>query len=90
MPALAKNERIDIRTSTRAKLALQNAAAARSKTVSEFVLDAALREAEAVLAEQGRFVLEGEQWSRFVQALDAPAKPKPRLERLLREKSVLE
>ena len=90
MPAAAKNERIDIRTSPRAKRALQDAAAARSKTVSEFVLDAALKEADAVLAEQGRFLLTGEQWSRFVQALDEPAKPKPRLESLLRETGVFE
>jgi len=90
MPAAAKNERIDIRTSPLAKRTLQDAATARSKTVSEFVLDAALKEADAVLAEQGRFILTGEEWSRFVQALDEPAKPKPRLEKLLQEKSVFE
>lgn len=90
MPAATKNERIDIRTSPLAKRTLQDAAMARSKTVSQFVLDAALKEADAVLAEQGRFILTGEEWSRFVQALDEPARPKPRLEKLLQEKSVFE
>lgn len=90
MPAAAKNERIDIRTSALAKRTLQDAAMARSKTVSEFILDAALKEADAVLAEQGRFILTSDEWSRFTQALDAPAKPRPRLERLLQEKSVFE
>lgn len=90
MPAAPKNVRIAIRTSPRAKRALQDAAAARSKTVSEFVLDAALKEADAVLAQQGRFLLTGEQWSRFVQALDEPATPKPRLEKLLQGKSVFQ
>ena len=38
----AKNERIDIRTTTGAKRLLQEAATARSKTVTQFVLDVAL------------------------------------------------
>lgn len=90
MLAESKNERIDIRTSAQAKRALRDAAAARSKSVSEFVLDAALKEADAILADQRRFVLTDEQWTLFTQALDAPAKPKPHLEKLLREKSVFE
>lgn len=90
MPALTKNERIDIRTSALAKRVLQDAATAKCKSVSEFVLDAALREADTVLAEQRHFALTDEQWASFTQALDAPAHLKPRLEKLLQQKSVFE
>jgi len=74
MQTTAKNERIDIRATPEAKRVLRDAASARSKSVSEFVLDAALREARSVLAERDRFVLPGGQWERFLEALDAPAR----------------
>jgi len=90
MLAESKSERIDIRAPRRAKLLLQQAAAARSKTVSEFVLDAALKEADTVLAVRNSLVLSDEDWGRFLQALDQPAKPRLRLAKLLSEKSVLE
>ena len=86
----AKTERIDIRTTAMVKRALQEAAAARNKTVTEFVLDVAMTEAAAVLAEKRLFLLDDEQWNAFLAALDAPTKPRPRLESLLREPSVLE
>jgi uncharacterized protein (DUF1778 family) len=69
---------------------LQEAAAARNKTVTEFVLDAAMTEAAEVLADRRLFLLDDEQWEAFLAALDAPTKPRPRLESLLREPSVLE
>jgi len=86
----AKTERIDIRTTTRVKRVLQEAAAARNKTMTEFVLDVAVTEAAEVLADRRLFLLDDEQWEAFMAALDAPTKPKPRLESLLREPSVLE
>lgn len=88
--AEAKSERIDIRTTARVKHLLQEAAAARSKSVTEFVLDVALTEAAGVLAERRLFLFDENQWAAFMTALDAPTKPKPRLEALLREPSVLE
>ena len=36
------------------------------------------------------FLLNDEQWENFMAALDAPPQPMPRLEKLLREPSVLE
>lgn len=86
----AKSERIDIRTTARVKRVLQEAAAAKSKSVTEFVLDVALTEAAEVLAERRLFLLDQNQWDAFMAALDAPTKPKPRLEALLREPSVFE
>ena len=86
----AKSERIDIRTTQRVKRTLQEAAAASHKTVSEFLLDSALTQAAEVLADRRLFLLNDAQWEAFLAALDAPAEPMPRLERLLREPSVLD
>lgn len=86
----AKNERIEIRTTTRVKRVLQEAAAARNKTMTEFVLDVAMTEAAEVLADQRLLLLDDEQWEAFLAALDASTKPRPRLESLMREPSVLE
>jgi len=90
MQSEAKNERIEIRTTAKAKRVLQEAAAARNKTMTEFVLDVAMTEAAQVLADRRLFLLDDEQWEAFLAALDAPTKPRPRLESLLREPSVLE
>jgi len=90
MQSEAKNERIEIRTTAKAKRVLQEAAAARNKTMTEFVLDVAMTEAAEVLADRRLFLLDDEQWEAFLAALDAPTKPRPRLESLLREPSVLE
>lgn len=86
----AKSERIDIRTTPRVKRVLQDAAAAKNKTVTEFMLDVALTEAAELHANQRLFVLDGQQWDAFMAALDAPAKPRPRLEALLREPGVFD
>lgn len=86
----SKTERIDIRTTVGVKRVLQEAAAAKSKTVTEFMLDVALTEAAEVLAERRLFVLDDAGWEAFLAALDAPAKRRPRLEALLREPSVFE
>ncbi len=85
-----KSERIDIRTTPSVKRALQDAAIVSSKTVSEFLLDSALTKAAEVLADRRLFLLDDEQWENFMAALDAPTEPMPRLEKLLREPSVLE
>jgi uncharacterized protein (DUF1778 family) len=90
LAAEAKVERIDIRTTSHVKRTLQEAAAASHKTVSEFLLDSALTQAAQVLADRRLFLLNDEQWDAFMAALDAPSEPMPRLERLLREPSVLD
>jgi uncharacterized protein (DUF1778 family) len=86
----SKSERIDIRTTPSVKRVLQEAAAAKSKTVTEFMLDVALTEAAEVRANQRLFVLDAQQWNAFVAALDAPIQPKPRLAALLRDPGVFD
>ena len=86
----AKSERIDIRTTLTVKRTLQEAATAKNKTVTEFMLDVALTEAAELLAEQRLFLLDAHQWRTFVAALDAPSKPRPRLDTLLGEPGVFD
>lgn len=85
-----KSERIDVRTTPAVKRVLQQAAATANKTVTEFLIDSALTEAAEVLADRRVFFLDENQWQEFMAALDAPPSSMPRLERLLREPSILE
>ncbi len=80
-----RTDRIDLRIHPEAKEALQAAASLRHKSVSEFVLESALGAADEVLADRRYFGLDTEQWVAFQAALDAPPRPLPRLERLMRE-----
>jgi uncharacterized protein (DUF1778 family) len=85
-----RTEKLDLRLTAAAKRTLQAAALAERKTVSEFVLDSALNEAEERLADRRLFTLDAVQWEAFSAALDAPPRSHPRLERLLREPSVFD
>jgi uncharacterized protein (DUF1778 family) len=86
----ARTTKLDLRLSPEAKRKLQAAALASRRSVSEFVLDSALVRAEETLADRTRFGLDAERWTAFLEALDAPARELPRLERLFREPSVFE
>ncbi len=86
----ARTTKLDLRLSPEAKRKLQAAALASRRSVSEFVLDSALVRAEETLAGRTRFGLDAERWTAFLEALDAPAREIPRLERLFREPSVFE
>lgn len=86
-----KDERIELRVTRPAKVLLQQAAASRNKTVSEFVVDSGLSAAAETLADRQYFPLPAEKWDAFLAALDAPTvKAKPRLQKLLKTPSVLE
>jgi len=85
-----RTEKLDLRLSKSAKKTLQDAATAARKSVSEFVLETALNEAEERLADRTVFTLDAERWEAFMTALDAPPRRHPRLERLFREPSVFE
>jgi uncharacterized protein (DUF1778 family) len=85
-----RTEKLDLRLSKGAKQTLQAAASAAQKTVSEFVLEAALSKAEERLADRRIFTLDAKNWDAFIAALDAPPRRHPRLERLFREPSVFD
>jgi uncharacterized protein (DUF1778 family) len=85
-----RSEKLDLRLTKSAKQTLQAAAAAASKSMSDFVLESALSEAEERLADRRVFTLEANAWDSFVAALDAPPRRHARLERLFREPSVFD
>jgi len=85
-----RTEKLDLRLTKTAKQTLQAAARAASKSVSEFVTEAALSEAEERLADRRLFALDAERWRAFLTALDAPPRRVPRLQRLFREPSVFD
>ena len=85
-----RSEKLDLRLTPEAKQTLNAAATAKGRSVSEFVLESALAHAAEILPDRRQFFLNAEQWEKFIAALDRPPQPKPRLERLLKEPSVLE
>jgi uncharacterized protein (DUF1778 family) len=86
MPArTTRSEKLDLRITRDAKRALQAAAAVTHRSVSEFVLESALARADEALADRRTFGLSASQWKAFLAALDAPPRPMPRLEPLLKE-----
>ena len=74
-----REERLNLRVTAREKRLLERAAEASHATSTQFILQAALRSAEDVLAEETRFALEPEQWSAFAAMLDRPARAIPAL-----------
>lgn len=80
-----RSEKLDLRLTPDAKMVLQAAATASRRSVSEFVLESALARADEALADRRTFGLDAVQWKAFIEALDAPPRPLPRLERLMKE-----
>jgi uncharacterized protein (DUF1778 family) len=85
-----RSEKLDLRLTRQAKHTLRTAAAASSRSVSEFVLESALSRANEALADRRTFGLNVAQWKAFMAALDAPPRPLPRLERLFKEPGFFE
>lgn len=79
----SKTQRVDLRISPAAKQLLLAAAQAQDKTLSEFLLDSGLASAAETVAERRLFLLDDAKWAEFQMALDAPARPRPRLARLM-------
>jgi uncharacterized protein (DUF1778 family) len=85
MAATATPERISInlRTDATSRDLIDRAAEALGKNRSEFMLEAARREATAVLLDRRLFLLDDRAFRRFTAALDAAPAENPRLRRLL-------
>jgi uncharacterized protein (DUF1778 family) len=79
--ATTKASRFNIRATTDEKRLVEQAALSSHMTTTQFVMRAALRSAEEVLADQTRYVVGPEQWDQFVTALDRPARAIPALQR---------
>ena len=86
----SKSERIELRLTPSTKRIIQEAATAAHRDLSEFVLQSSLTEAEIALSRRNHFILNAENWDKFVELLDRPATENPALRRLLTEPSALE
>ncbi|MBL8138929.1 MAG: DUF1778 domain-containing protein [Acidobacteria bacterium] len=81
--AAARTRVINLRTDEARRALIDRAAEALGKDRTEFMLEAATREAQSVLLERRLFHLDGAAFRRFLKALDAPPTANPRLRKLL-------
>jgi uncharacterized protein (DUF1778 family) len=80
-----KGTRLSIRASEPEKTILNQAARVRHMNTSQFVLQASLDVANAVLVDQTQFRLPPEQWEEFCRRLDEPARTIPAIVQLFSE-----
>ena len=85
-----KDQRLEVRATSRQTNLISEAAQATGKTFSAFLLDSAYSEAHRVLADRRIFELDPASWEAFMEALDRPAQDRPRLRKLMQSPSVLE
>ncbi len=78
---------INLRADERRRSLIDRAAETVGKNRSEFMLEAACREATAVLLDQRLFMLDEKTFRRFTKALDKAPSDNSRLRRLLRSKA---
>lgn len=81
--ATTTRNQINIRLDSHQQALIDRAAQSVGKTRTEFILDASRREAEQVLRDQTVFVLEPDEYDRFVEMLNAPPEPTEALRKLL-------
>jgi uncharacterized protein (DUF1778 family) len=83
----ARGVTINLRVDQRRRALIDRAAETAGKNRSEFMLDAACREATAVLLDQRLFLVDDKAFKRFNDALDKAPADNPRLRRLLATKA---
>jgi len=82
--------RWDFRVAPQTDDLVRRAAETADASLTDFVVDAAVLQAERVLADRTRFELGPAQWKRFVAILDRQPRDNPRLRRLFDRKSIFE
>ena len=82
----ARDATIHIRAPRKTKELIEAAASSLGKSLSEFTLESARRQAVDVLLDQRLFVLESEQYAAFQHALDHPPPPGPKLKALMKRR----
>lgn len=83
----ARDVNINLRASQKQRALIDRAAAALGRNRSDFMLEAACREAESVLLDRRYFALDADRFKEFTAMLDEPPAGNPRLRRLLSEKA---
>ena len=82
-----RDETINLRATQRQKALIDRAAEALGRNRSDFMLEIACREAQAVLLDRRYFALSSEEFKRFTSLLDKPPASNARLRRLLKTKT---
>ncbi|MDR0626996.1 MAG: DUF1778 domain-containing protein [Bifidobacteriaceae bacterium] len=77
-----KTRRLEVRASERQAEIIAQAADATERTMTDFILGSAVREAERVLADRTWFAGSVEAYERFLDLLDEPLTETTKLERL--------
>jgi len=90
IPERPRNRRFQLRATAREETLIKVAVGRQGVNVTDFILGAAREKAEQTLADQTRFILNHQQWKRFMEALDQPPREKPRLRKLFSESHVAE
>lgn len=83
-----RDTRWNLRIAGEADALVRQAATERRQNLTDFVIGAALIEAERVLADRTRFLLDDAAWAELAALLDQPVQPNPGLERLFSRPSV--
>lgn len=82
--------RFSIRATAKQKALITRAAARRSQSISEFVLENSIAAAEGLELDNAFFVLSPEKYRKFVAALDEPPRPNAALGKLFSEPSLID
>jgi uncharacterized protein (DUF1778 family) len=83
-------DRWDFRVASDADKFVRRAADVSHRTLTDFVVEAAVVEADRVLGDRTRFTLDDAQWTQFVKLLDRPPQENPGLTKLFAKPSVFE
>ncbi len=83
----ARDETINLRASKNQKILIDRAAEALGRSRSDFMLEAACREAETVLLDRLYFTLSEDAFGRFTAMLDKPPASNPKLRQLFKAKA---
>ncbi len=84
---IEKSPALNIRIKAPQRALIEQAARQSNKSISDFVRDAALQEAESTLLDTTRIELDPAAWEQFTTALDAPPGDNPRLRDLMTRKA---
>jgi uncharacterized protein (DUF1778 family) len=90
MATKPRESRWNLRVADDTDSLVRRAAEETQRNLTEFVVDAAIAEAERTLADRTRFVLDEERWTSFVEALDQPVRDNPGLAKLFSKPTVFE
>ena len=88
--AQVRHARWNLRIGSQTDSLVRRAASERDQSLTDFVVESALNEAEHVLADRTRFELGEEQWRAFMELLDRPVRDNPGLAKLFSTPSVFE